>query len=463
MKEDASFMSILLNNIYNPIFYKDMNGVYMHCNAAFSEFLGLDMDKIIGHTIYDIASPELALIYKNADEELITDGGQQTYEAKVKSNDGTIHDVVFNKTAVKNNGGKIIGIAGIMIDITGNKLNERKLKRFSKLKDAMLEVNNAVIGISDMNKLFNLILEKALECISVTSIGTILRIDDKNVLRVAAFKGYMPSDIENFSINLMDSFEWKLTNGNFKSSIIIDDLQKAMGAELILPESQNGRIINSVISSPILIDNKLFGFINLDSEVNNVFNNADLEIMDYMRHQIETAISKHKLYEEVIALSQYDELTGLYNRRYFEEQFGRYMLKAEKFDKEFFLVLFDLNGLKHVNDKYGHMAGDKYISKFARSLKNNLLSPDMAARIGGDEFMAVFSRTGLDGLSGNLEKLSQYLASNPLINGKDTLVVSFSYGIANYPADGATYNELFKKADTRMYLYKNRIKAMKIC
>jgi diguanylate cyclase (GGDEF)-like protein/PAS domain S-box-containing protein len=460
LEENATFSLTLLDTIYNPIFYKDINGVYKHCNTAFCKFLGLKKDAIIGHTVHNFTSRELALTYEKADKELINSGERQSYETKVQHSDGSLHDVIFNKTVVKNNSGKKIGIVGVMIDITQSKLNEKKLQRFSKLQDAMLEVSNAVIGISDMYKLFNLILEKALECISVTYIGTVLLIDETDTLRVAAYKGYHPSVIENFSINLKDSFEWKVTNGIFKNSIIISDLQSLMDKEHIVSESQNGGTITSVISSPILIDNKLYGFINLDSENSNVFDETDLEIMDYMSHQIEIAISRHKLYEETINLSRYDELTKLYNRRYFEEQLGRFMLKAEKFDKEFFLVLFDLNGLKHVNDKNGHIVGDKYIHKFATALKEDFISADMAARIGGDEFVAVFSKASCGSLIERLENLNGYFKDNPLTHEKNSLVVSFSYGIASYPKDGATYSQLFRKADNEMYAYKKRFKIL---
>jgi diguanylate cyclase (GGDEF)-like protein len=165
------------------------------------------------------------------------------------------------------------------------------------------------------------------------------------------------------------------------------------------------------------------------------------------------------LYEETIYLSRYDKLTNIFNRRYFEEIFEVYFNKALRYSEEFQLVIFDLNGLKIVNDSYGHLAGDKYIETFANKLKNNVRTSDILARYGGDEFIAIYWGTNLKSLDIKLEELHQQLKNNPFSFEGNEIECSFSYGIASYPQEALSYNQLVKVADDRMYENKREIKS----
>lgn len=179
--------------------------------------------------------------------------------------------------------------------------------------------------------------------------------------------------------------------------------------------------------------------------------------MEYMRNQIAIAIGKHTLYEETVYLSRYDKLTNVYNRRYFEKILDRYINKSIMYNEEFLLVLFDLNGLKFVNDTYGHLAGDEVIKGFTSILKKHIRSSDILARIGGDEFVGVFE-TDLQSLIKKFEDIIDYLKKHYIIFEENDIVCSFSYGIADFPCDGDKYNKLIKTADERMYKYKQKSK-----
>ncbi|HOU37234.1 MAG TPA: PAS domain-containing protein, partial [Candidatus Omnitrophota bacterium] len=107
--------------IPNPVFFKDEKGVYSGCNSAFLEYLGLSRNEVIGHTVYEVSSPELADVHARADRELLARGGRQQYEMKVKYADGSYHDIIHNKAAFKKPDGTVGGIVGVMIDIAGLK------------------------------------------------------------------------------------------------------------------------------------------------------------------------------------------------------------------------------------------------------------------------------------------------------------------------------------------------------
>ncbi len=459
LQENYKFLEMLIDTIPSPIFYKDENGIYRYSNVAHTEYLGLKKEDVIGHNIYNIISKEAAHYHNKIDNELIKDKGKKIYESKFKYSDGTLHDVIFNKASYTNQKGEFKGIVGVMIDITERKNTEKRINRLLKIKESVLEISYSITGINDINELFNLILEKITQSMKNAELSCVLILDKDKNLKVAACRGYDKEKAKEYNLNLRDTFIWNETKGKLEKAIIINDIHKILGKKLpSILENKDGLNVQSSISAPIIIDGKLYGFINVDSSHNDAFDETDLEIMEYIRNQIAIAIDKHKFYEETIYLSRYDRLTNIYNRSYFEELIYTNIQKANRYKEEFHLVVFDLNGLKFVNDNYGHLAGDKFIKTFASTLSSNIRSSDIIARLGGDEFVGVFWGTDLQRLKNKFEDLLMYFNNNKIIFEGNNITCSFSYGIANFPDDSSSYNELVKIADDRMYKYKQEFK-----
>ena len=101
IREREQFLNRLIEAISNPIFYKDTKGKFTGCNAAYEKFIGLSKDQILGKTVFDIASDDLAEIYSAKEKELLEHQGIQNFEAKVRHADGTLHDVIFNKVSTQ--------------------------------------------------------------------------------------------------------------------------------------------------------------------------------------------------------------------------------------------------------------------------------------------------------------------------------------------------------------------------
>ncbi|MDH5379065.1 MAG: diguanylate cyclase, partial [Gammaproteobacteria bacterium] len=129
--EYDDLLQTIINAIPAPIFYKNEKGVYLGCNHAFLEYLGLPREKIIGKTVYDVAPRELADIYFQADRDLLAARGTQFYEAKVAFADGTIHDVMFHKAVFDKKDGNVGGQVGVMLDITERKQLEIELEKLA--------------------------------------------------------------------------------------------------------------------------------------------------------------------------------------------------------------------------------------------------------------------------------------------------------------------------------------------
>ena len=161
-QEHIRFQQIFMDVIPIPVFFKDRDGKYLGCNEAFSKFLGRPKMDILGKSVFDLSPKRLADIYHARDIQLLSRGGVQSYESRVRSADGTEHDVVSYKSAFPEVDGSVGGLIGVMLDITEQKQAEQAMRE-SEAKFRNL-FNNAEVGmfrtkldgseILDMNEKF---------------------------------------------------------------------------------------------------------------------------------------------------------------------------------------------------------------------------------------------------------------------------------------------------------------------
>lgn len=148
-----------------------------------------------------------------------------------------------------------------------------------------------------------------------------------------------------------------------------------------------------------------------------------------------------------------DELTGLYNLRYFKEILEKKLKKAKRKKKPLTLGMMDLDGFKEYNDRWGHPEGDVALRKVAEVLKRNLRRTDILARYGGDEFCVLFPSTQEAEAEKILKRIARLVSSTPL--PKTSPPLSLSFGIASFPSQAKTKDDLIQKADRSLYQKKN--------
>lgn len=155
-----------------------------------------------------------------------------------------------------------------------------------------------------------------------------------------------------------------------------------------------------------------------------------------------------------LALARQDSLTGLPNRRSFEEECDRRLTRARRKTDKFALLFIDFDRFKQINDNLGHEAGDRLLQEVGERLKKSLRPEDFLGRLGGDEFAAIVDSDVSDAVIGQVaERLLAAVAQPIMLLGR-ALTPSASIGIAVYPRDGQTREMLLKKADAAMYKAK---------
>lgn len=341
-------------------------------------------------------------------------------------------------------------------DITDKKLIQLNLFRISRLRALMLDVSQSILKTEDINQIFQLILKNSLIALEKSTIGTVL-IKEYDYFTVASSVGF-GDDIKNFKLRYEDAFLYKATDGKMDRIVNIVDLSIYDGYFMINTAFGEGKFIKSTISVPIYFKGSLFGMINIDSVEMNAFDEEDVKSMDFIRSNVEIAVSNHLLYKEKALLAKYDRLTHLYNRSYFEESFSKMKEKAVRYHDAFQLVMFDIDGLKKINDSRGHLIGDEIIKKLAKAIESSTRKSDILARIGGDEFIAVLFGSNQEYFKEKFQNLLEQLENEPLSIDGEKIKCSFSYGIASFPEEGMNLKELIEIADERMYAFKNKVK-----
>ena len=141
LREQKDSLTALLETIPNPVFYKDAAGIYTGCNRAFEEFIGKSRLDIIGKTVYDLGPKEIADKYYEMDSLLFEKPGKQHYEWKVKRTDGVLRDVIYDKATIADSIGKVVGLVGVISDITERKQSEKALRKSESTLKAILDAS----------------------------------------------------------------------------------------------------------------------------------------------------------------------------------------------------------------------------------------------------------------------------------------------------------------------------------
>jgi diguanylate cyclase (GGDEF)-like protein len=185
------------------------------------------------------------------------------------------------------------------------------------------------------------------------------------------------------------------------------------------------------------------------------FSEADEQILTTIADFAGIAISNARSVEKIKQLVITDDLTGLYNSRYFFEQIEYEVDRAKRYHSPLSLVFFDLDHFKSVNDNHGHLTGSRLLSEVGAIVQRNIRKADKAARYGGDEFVVILPHTEKSGAKRFAEKLLKELRTTKFFSNSGAhLNVSGSFGVAAFPEDSTTATELISAADEAMYLAK---------
>src|SRR5271166_4404304 len=314
------------------------------------------------------------------------------------------------------------------------------------------DVAKALTSSLNLDSILQTIMEKMAEYFRPDTWSLLMVDEEKDELYFAIAVGAAAEVLSKVRLKVGEGIAgWVARHGQ---ALIVPDVQSDPRFSSRLDEMTRLQT-RSVICVPLRSKHRVLGVIQL------VNANADMSeqelfflqaLCDYAAISIENARAVERIQELTIT----DDCTGLFNSRHLYSVTESELERSRRFNLPFSMIFIDLDHFKRVNDLHGHLTGSRLLAEIARTIKHNVRGIDSAFRYGGDEFIVLLPQTGKDAALEVTQRLlhslrdTRYLLSEGL-----ELRMMASFGIASYPEDGSSIQEIIGAADDMMYLVKN--------
>ena len=203
---------------------------------------------------------------------------------------------------------------------------------------------------------------------------------------------------------------------------------------------------------PLIAHGTSLGMLHVSAHERDGTANNDTTLVEAIAEQLSLAIANLHLRETLRLQSLRDPLTGLFNRRYLEENLNRELQRCARRGLPLTVMMLDVDHFKSFNDEYGHAAGDALLSQIGQTLGSLVREEDIACRYGGEEFTVVLPEAGAGEAALRAEGIRSEIGSTTVTHLRSTLGPrTISIGVATFPADGDTPAQLLAKADRALY------------
>jgi len=322
---------------------------------------------------------------------------------------------------------------------------EDKLVRYSLLKG----VSESLSTVLSLDSISDLIVKESAKTIGKAGRILLFLVDvEKQELMLASSK-----DESRVKMKKGDAFDHLVLRN--RRSLIIEDVTK----DFRFPADDIDRAeagFRSLISQPIINENKVVGILRIDSPRVSAYTQDDLRLLDIISDLGAVAIQNAFLYARTQELAIRDSLTGLVVRRYFMERFHHEIRRALRKKEELSLLMLDIDHFKEYNDKYGHTAGDLVLKHISKTIGDMVDEADVLGRYGGEELVALLCGTSKKEAIAEAERMRKAIAQSPLELRRQKANLTVSVGIATYPEDAVSEEELIRIADNRLYKAKTQ-------
>jgi len=270
---------------------------------------------------------------------------------------------------------------------------------------------------------------------------------EKNEIEIKSGVGVSNDFIKQKTLNIKKDIN-AITQAIEKRKIVKDSNPQSI-SNVFYKTDHN--LHNSLIALPIYYENDIYGVLAITSYQKDAFNKKVVDLLDKITQNLGIAISRYLTTQQIRYISFHDQLTGLYNKNFFNEEIKRLDTKRKL---PITIIISDFNDLKYINDNYGHNTGDKFLKTYAEILKKNSRQEDIIARWGGDEFVILLPNTGKEVTEKLLNRIRKEIEKIEI--AKEKLSIAFGYAVKE--SSEKDINDIFKKADKNMYMNKKIMK-----
>ena len=440
LKESEQKYRNLFENMPGAYYRTDREGNFIMINPEGIKLFGYNsLEDILGKNIaqHFYSAPEERKKYLKELEK--NKGNLKDFELTLKKKDGTPLIISDTSHFYYDKDENITGVEGIFVDITERKQSE-------KIQKVLYNISKAANSPISLNQLYKTIHKELGTIIDTTNfyIALVNEREDK-----IYFPYHQDEMDDNFPI-------MKLSTTNTLTTYVVktgrpllnnNKQYNKMAAQGIITPMGSTTPQNIWLGVPLKIEDKTIGAMVAQSYTNpNLYSEKDTKLLEFVSSQVATAIERKSSEEKIKHLSFHDSLTGFYNRAYFEEEmercnFPRYYPLS--------IVMFDVNGLKVINDTFGHSEGDRLLQHLSQILASVSRQGDILARIGGDEFAILLPSTTSEQAHNFCERIKKACHQDKI--EPIYLRPNISLGHTTQEGKYKDINSLLKEADRNMY------------
>ncbi|MBB4568369.1 sensor domain-containing protein [Rhizobium leucaenae] len=445
-------LKAIVHELPDFLFVKDRESRFVFANSATAKSLGLERaSALTGKTDFDLVPLERATKYYRIEQEIIASGKPRLDMEDVipSASGGKPVYRLTSKLPLRNDRGEVIGLICISRDITERKRQEHLRRNQAELLEMIAK-----------SEPLEMILEALVLMVEdqMTDIkGSVLLLDPEGIHLSHGAAPNLPATYSRLidgiaigpKVGSCGTAAWR-----GKPVFVYDTQTDPLWEDFSDLAAQYG--LRSCWSTPIMTSQgNVLGTFALYSGTVREPTERELELVAMATHIAGIAIERKRAEDRAYFMAHHDDLTGLPNRAFLKENMAKILFKARRNGRKVTVAYVDLDNFKQVNDSRGHSAGDELLKELTARMVDSLRASDMVVRLGGDEFLLVIVHQSRHdtGITRRLRELQKAI-TQPVVIGEIKIAVTSSIGVAAFPADGETPDELIACADAAMYKAK---------
>lgn len=441
---------VFMDHLPAAAFMKDLEGRFIYVNPEFERVVGRTADEIIGRRVEELYAVDVAVdLFHNDEVALAASEGIEAIE-QAPMHDG-LHFFLTRKFATRDSDAETVLLGGIALDITERVRQQEKIARLSRIHAVLSGINSAIVRIRDPQDLFRETCRIAVEFghFRLAWVGLATGADEG--VRPAAWIDADGGPPEASAARLREVFAEPGTaalalSGN--GLVTANDI--AAQPQVVFKQAALARGYRSSIALPLLVEGKPIAALVLYASEVDFFDRDEIELLEELAGDISYALEHIAKADRLAYLSFYDPVTGLANRQLFFDRLTQALHTVGGERRGLSVLVLDLQRFRTINDTLGRSRGDQILKEFAQRLTQTCGEATMLARIGGDRFAAVVPDLRGPALAHFIEEGIVQALVEPFVIGDLDLRIAVNIGIAQFPADGASGESLFRNAEAAL-------------
>lgn len=335
---------------------------------------------------------------------------------------------------------------------------QEKIQRYHSLKGIIEEISQNLALESIANNLTSLVFS----LISNNKGICILYLVDSQTQNLSLFK--TEKEDKNLIIKSKQGDIFDFWVVRHAIPLYIEDIKKDFRFDLEKMRAEDIRPISSLISAPLIVENRFLGILRLDNQVSGFYTQDDLRFLATISDLGAVALENGELFQRTQDLAIHDGLTSLYTKGYFLERLKEECSRGIRHKTILSLFMLDIDYFKNYNDKFGHTAGDIVLRILSSVMVDFLRDYNpVISRFGGEEFCIILPQMDKERACNVADELREVIEKTKIVLRRQETNITVSIGVATFPLDASDEEEVILKTDKALYTAKQEGRNRVIC